>query len=155
MTTVTLDSIKAEQNRLAEMIASFEKQSIPCAEFHFPEAVIELTPGEHYAGIIIGKDGEPSHRLILLPGDASGLNWKDSNAWATGQGGELPTRREQSLLFANLKEQFEKAWYWSAETYEDDTAYAWYQFFGNGYQATSPKSSISCRALAVRRLVIE
>ena len=155
MTTITLDSIKAEQNRLAEMIASFEKQSTPCAEFIFPEVEIPLAAGEHYAGLLIGKNGEPCHHLILLPGDASGLNWKDSNAWATGQGGELPTRREQSLLFANLKEQFEKVWYWSAETYEDDTAYAWFHGFDDGGQGYNHKSNYGCRARAVRRLVIE
>ena len=155
MTTITLESIKAEQTKLAELIANFEKQALTKAEFHFPETVIELAPGEHYAGLIIGKDGEPSYHLVLLPGDAEGLNWKDAKAWGAGQGGELPTRREQSLLFANLKDKFEKAWYWSSEEYEPDTAYAWCQDFDYGYQITIHKSTSGCRARAVRRLVIE
>jgi len=155
MTPITLDSIKAEQSRLAEMIATFEKQALTKAEFHFPETVIELAPGEHYAGLIIGRDGEPSHHLVLLPGDAEGTNWTDAKAWAKGQGGELPTRREQSLLYSNLKDEFETAWYWSPEEYEPDSAFAWYQNFYNGNQSNYRKSIITCRARAVRRLVIE
>ena len=92
---------------------------------------------------------------MLLPGDAEGTNWTDAKAWAKGQGGELPTRREQSLLYANLKDEFEKAWYWSSEEYEPDTAYAWCQLFNDGSQLTLHKSSYGCRARAVRRLVIE
>lgn len=156
MTSITLESIKAEQSKLAEMIATFEKQAATTAAFHFPEFTIELAQGEHYAGIIIGQDGEPSHHLILLPGQANGLNWKDSLAWAKGQGGELPTRHEQSLLFANLKDQFDKDWYWSAETHESDSAYAWCQYFDHGSQIYYRlKVSLSCRARAVRRLIIE
>ncbi len=155
MTTITLESIKAEQTKLAELIANFEKQAITRAEFHFPETIIELAPGEHYAGLIISRDGEPSHHLILLPGDAKGLNWTDAKAWATGQGGELPTRREQSLLFANLKDEFERAWYWSCEAYEQDTASAWCQNFSTGSQVSLHKSLNHCRARAVRRLIIQ
>ncbi len=147
--SVTLDEIKATQNRLAEMIAAFEAQA--ATTYHFPEATIDMRPGEHYAGIIIGKDGEPSHHLILLPGDAESVNWKDANAWAAGQGGELPTRREQSLLYANLKEQFEEAAYWSAQEYESNSGFAWYQFFYGGRQGYGHKDD-ERRARAVRRI---
>ena len=68
-----------------------------------------LKAGELYAGIILGKDGQPDHHLILLPGEpAKRLSWDRAVKWATKNGGELPTRREQSLLFANLKEEFEE-----------------------------------------------
>ena len=152
MNTITLESIKAEHNKVAEMIAAFEAQA--ATSYHFPESSIELAHGEHYAGIILGKDGEPSHHLILLAGDAESINWKDANAWAAGQGGELPTRREQSLLYANLKEQFEEAAYWSAQEYESNDGYAWYQYFSNGGQYYFHKGA-ALRARAVRRLVIE
>lgn len=75
----------------------------------------ELNEGEQYAGILIGKDGAPSHHVILLAGDAEDLTWKAATEWAASVGGELPSRREQSLLFANLGEHFKGDWYWSAE----------------------------------------
>lgn len=152
MNAITLESIKAEHNKVAEMIAAFEAQA--ATTYHFPEATIDMRPGEHYAGIILGKDGDPSHHLVLLPGDAESVNWKDAIAWATEQGGELPTRREQSLLYANLKEQFEGAAYWSAQEYDSAAGYACYQGFGLGYQGYHHKL-LELRARAVRRLVIE
>ena len=82
MTQITLEAIKAEQTKLAEMIATFESQAASSTEFHFPEAAIELAAGEHYAGLIIGKDGNPSHHLVLLPGQANSVNFKDAQAWA-------------------------------------------------------------------------
>ena len=124
MTPITLEDIKAEQTKIAEMIAAFEKQSEDSVLF-FPEITINLQPGEQYAGIIIGKDGEPSYHLILLPEQHECTTWKKASEWAKQQGGSLPTRREQSLLFANLKDQFEKDWYWSNETHHNNDAFAW------------------------------
>lgn len=154
MTSITLESIKAEHTRLAEMIATFEKQQATPV-FFFPETTIPLAPGEHYAGLIIGKDGEPSYHLILLPGDSEKLNWSDAIAWAEQQGGELPTRREQALLYANLKDQFDSDLYWSSETYERNPLYAWFQNFLHGHQSHFLKDNLSCRARAVRRVEIE
>ncbi len=153
MTTITIESIEAEQAKIAKMIADFKAQSAS-VEYHFPETSITLQPGEHYAGLIIGKDGEPSHHLVLLPGEAEGVNWKDAKAWAAEQSGELPTRREQALLYANLKEQFKAEWYWSAQEYESDPAYAWCQNFYDGNQIDLHKSN-ELRARAVRRLEIQ
>jgi hypothetical protein len=112
-----------------------------------------LKPGEHYAGILLGKDGAPDHHLILLPGEAVEIGWAAAGDWATKAGGDLPTRREQSLLFANLKEQFQPRWYWSAEQYSAYTGYAWIQSFDNGNQGSNHKSYAG-RARAVRRLII-
>ncbi|MBB2999680.1 hypothetical protein FHX57_002011 [Paraburkholderia tropica] len=105
--------------------------------------------GGIYAGIARGDDGQPDYHLILLPGQASDVNWKAAQEWAAQQDGTLPTRREQSLLYANLKDQFAAAWYWSSEQHDDD-AYAWCQHFRNGTQSNSPKSA-ALRAVAVRR----
>ena len=153
-TAITLESIKAEQTKLAEMIANFEKLQAATPAIYFPEATIGLKSGEHYAGLILSKDGEPSYHLILLPGDAESIDWSDAKAWATGQGGELPTRREQSLLFANLKEEFQGAWYWSSEESQSASGCAWRQCFSYGSQ-TSYHESGELRARAVRRLIIE
>ena len=157
MTTITLESIKAEHTKLAEMIAAFEKQQQPESLF-FPEATISLAPGEHYAGIVIGKDGEPSHHLVLLPGQADDITWDKAMEWASKQGGEhvasLPTRREQALLYANLKEEFEERAYWSCEAHESEPGWAWYQHFDDGGQYYTHEHD-ELRARAVRRLIIE
>lgn len=110
-----------------------------------------LKAGEVYAGLILGQNGEPDHHLILLPGQATDVDWKSAGTWAKQQGGELPTRREQSLLFANCKAEFEPRWYWSCE--KVDASYAWYQFFGYGNQF-SYRINSQFRARAVRRLVL-
>jgi len=150
---VTLEEIKAEQAKVAEMIAKFEAQALPCT-LEISAASIRLAPGEEYAGVILGKDGAPNHHLILLPGDQDDINWADAKKWAAEIGGELPSRREQALLFANVKEQFEDRYYWSGEQHASDSACAWCQYFDNGTQGYDTKST-KLRARAVRRLEIQ
>lgn len=114
----------------------------------------ELPAGQLNAGLVM-QDGKPSHWLILLPEvPASRLKFQDATAWAESIGGELPTRQEQSLLFANLKDQFEADWYWSGEEYKSGSGYAWYQGFNYGYQILNRKG-YEFRARAVRRIVIQ
>lgn len=112
-----------------------------------------LNDGEHYAGILLGKDGAPSHHVILLPGDRDDGPWQNAVDWAASIGGTLPTRREQALLYANLPEQFKSEWYWSCEQLAAVSGYAWLQAFGNGYQDFYHESDCN-RARAVRRLTI-
>ena len=156
MTTITLESIKAEHAKLADLIAAFEKQQEPSA-LYFPEATINLAPGEHYAGIITGKDGEPSYHLVLLPGQADDITWDKAMEWASKQGGDsvasLPTRREQALLYANLKDEFEERAYWSCEAHESESGWAWFQYFQSGGQFITPQT-LELRARAVRRVPI-
>lgn len=110
-----------------------------------------LKKGEAYAGILLA-DGKPSHHLVLLPGDER-KPWKDAVAWAKKKGGELPTRKEQALLFANAAEHFQSAWYWSSEEYTGYADFAWIQDFGNGSQGYGHKvDDYRCRA--VRRVAI-
>ncbi|MES2959769.1 MAG: DUF1566 domain-containing protein [Pseudomonadota bacterium] len=151
MSAVTLTDIKAAQDRLAEMIAAFEQQPAAKRLLLLPETEIPLAPGERYAGAILAADGSVSHHLVLLPDRGADLTWDAAVEFAKAAGGELPTRREQSLLFANLKDQFEAAWYWSGEQHESNGSYAWYQNFRLGYQDNTPKS-YEGRAVAVRRL---
>lgn len=152
--TITLEAIEAQQSKLVDMIAEFKRQA-ETAVITLPGTTISLAAGELYAGILLDEDGQPGHHLILLPGDVEGRSWESAKSWAQEQGGELPTLREQSLLFANLKSHFEAAWYWSAEEYETDGAYAWCQGFGDGRQNGSRKGDDDCRARAVRRLEIQ
>lgn len=104
-----------------------------------------LKKGEHYAGIILGKDGACGDHVILLPDEAESVTWGQAKAWAKKTGGELPTRREQSLLYTNLKEHFQSAWYWSCEQHAASSGCAWMQYFGDGYRTTSTSRSASAR----------
>lgn len=150
MSTVTLTEIKAAQTKLAEMIASFEQASAPERTLVLPEPCIDLAAGELYAGVILADDGTIEHHLVLLPDRAEKLTWQAAVDWAKSAGGELPTGREQSLLFANLKDQFEASWYWSSDSYETDGSFAWDQNFCHGFQVSTHKS-YKGRARAVRR----
>jgi hypothetical protein len=109
-----------------------------------------LKKGETYGGLLLGKNGEPDQHIVLLPGEAQAVNWDDAMKFAAKAGGELPTRREQALLFANLPEEFTPNWYWSGE--QRGSGSAWFQFFTLGDQDWS-LTSLKCRARAVRRSV--
>lgn len=146
--TITLEAIKAEQTKLAQMIAKFEANAPTL--FVIPEANIELQPGERYAGLILGDDGQPSHHLVLLPGDVQ-ATWADAKKLAAKAGGDLPTRREQSLLFANLKGEFKADWYWSGEQSSESLAFV--QDFSNGLQHYHDKRS-QRRCRFVRRSIL-
>lgn len=151
-TAITLDAIKSTQKKLADMIATFEAQS---SAISLPVTISkpDLAEGEIDAGIILGKNGEKDYRLILLPGDVS-MTWAKAKKWAAENGGELPSRREQSLLFANCQEHFEKDWYWSGEQRAAVSYYAWFQDFNRGVQYDTLTSS-KLPARAVRRIPIE
>jgi hypothetical protein len=153
MTTITLESIQAAQTRINELIDAYAQQQTDTS-YVVPEATIILALGERYAGIVLDDNGEPLHHLILLPGEAQDHNWDDAMAWAKGVDGELPTRQEQALLYANLKSAFKPSAYWSVETHAKESSSAWYQGFGYGFQLFYPMSA-QLRAVAVRRLVID
>ncbi len=112
-----------------------------------------LQEGEIYAGLILGKDGASDYHLFLQSGEAVDVTWPDAIAWANEKGRSLPTRAEQALLFANLKEQFQPLWYWSGEQYGPSSSTAWSQNFNGGTQVNGLKS-YEGRARAVRRLEI-
>jgi hypothetical protein len=113
-----------------------------------------LKDGERYAGLILGKQGEPDHHLILLSGDAADVSWTAARDWAGAQGGSLPTRRELSLLFANLREEFLREWYWSSEQHDTRPQLVWGQNFTSGIQTVYGRPYRG-HARAVRRVVME
>jgi hypothetical protein len=150
MSTRTLEELRAEQERIASEIAKVE-QAMKAAPsvYTLGAATIELQAGEIYAGLVLdAATGGPSHHLILLPGEAVDFTWQQAKDWASSAGGELPTRQEQALLYANLKREFQPRWYWSGEQYSGSNA--WGQYFYYGYQGYDSKSS-GGRARAVRR----
>ncbi|HDR9100021.1 TPA: DUF1566 domain-containing protein [Burkholderia vietnamiensis] len=155
--TTTLAAIEAAQSKLADdharinaMIDEFKK--LPRAtEYRVDAVTIPLAAGERCAGPILDEDGALSHYLILLPGEAESVTWDQAREWAEQQGGELPSRREQSLFFTNLQGEFESAWYWSGEEAET-SGWAWFQYFVNGGQSNN-RQSYELRARAVRRFI--
>lgn len=112
-----------------------------------------LNTGEVNAGLIF-HDAAPAHWLIVLPIQANDINWADAIAWAKSQGGELPTRKESALVFANAAQHMQTDdGYWTSEPYAGDDAYAWFQWFDYGNQDDWHKST-TFRAFAVRRVTI-
>ena len=111
-----------------------------------------LAEGEIYVGAIGDTAGDIYH-VILLPGDNDAATWQAKMDWAKSIGGDLPTRVEQAMLWANHRDQFQKDWYWSNETHHTESGWAWYQYFTNGTQNNYHKYD-ELRARAVRRLVI-
>jgi hypothetical protein len=130
------------------MEAAVQKQAATPTTITLPA----LAEGEKYAGFLLDEHGVPTHHVILLAGDTS-APWKKALEWAKKQGGELPTRREQSLLFANCKAEFKEDWYWSGEQ-RADAGCAWCQDFSDGYQGWGDVSD-RARARAVRRVPIQ
>ncbi|MEB2504602.1 DUF1566 domain-containing protein [Burkholderia sp. BCCIQ04A] len=148
--TPTLEAIEAEHARIGAMIEELKKQP-RATEYRVDAVTIPLAAGERCAGPILNEGGTLSHYLIVLPGEAESVTWDQACEWAEQQGGELPSRREQSLLFTNLRGEFESAWYWSGEEAEE-SGWAWCQLFGSGYQVIYLQYG-KLRARAVRRFI--
>lgn len=114
----------------------------------------DLAEGEFYAGIVFGKAGEPNHHLVLMDYIVTATSWAAGMEWAAGLGGDLPSRREQALLFANLPEYFKPERYWSNEHCSGVPSYAWMQNFGHGGQ-NYYHESYEFAARPIRRLIIQ
>ena len=110
----------------------------------------DIWQGGIYAGRSI-HENEPVE-LVLLPEKFCG-NWKDATAWADKQGGTLPSRIDLLVLWQNLRDKFERDWYWSGEQYAGDASCAWCQGFPYGSQHFYPQGYV-LRARAVRRVTI-
>lgn len=111
-----------------------------------------LSEGETYIGAIGDKNGDVYH-VVLLPGDNDDATWEAQMEWAKSIGGDLPTRVEQSMLWAGHRDQFKKDLYWSNEDHNESDKHAWFQNFYYGAQG-SYHESCGLRARAVRRLPI-
>lgn len=121
---------------------------------NYKDVMATLKDGEYYAGLILGKNGSTDYHVVLLAGEAEEVSWAAARDWASGAGGELPSRRELSLLYANLKEHFQRVWYWSNEPQEPRAQLVWGQNFTSGIQ-TMYGRPFRGRARAVRRLPTE
>lgn len=113
-----------------------------------------LQDGEIYAGLILGKEGQNDYHLVLLPDDAGDVSWTLACSWAGRHGGALPNCRELSLLFANLREQFQRQWYWSSEQHPTRIQLVWGENFASGIQ-TAYGRQYRGHARAVRRVSVD
>jgi hypothetical protein len=151
MSDITLEAAEAKLTELTELITKLRMQPTETTSITLPETTIELRAGERYAGAVLDADGKVMHHLVLLAEKPEeDLSWQAAMDWAASVGGALPTRQEQSLLFANCKAQFDPSWYWSSQTHEKDASYAWDCYFVSGTQGYGRKSDEGC-ARAVRR----
>ena len=151
--TITLETVKAEQTKLAKMIEAIEEDMKKNSFFEYQGKRVPLAIGEKYVGAIISADGSRNHHIILLPGAVSGMTWNAAKEWAASIGGVLPDRVESALLFATMKDEFEEECYWTREAYASVSGSAWCQYFYHGGQ-TYDAINGKLRARAVRRLPI-
>ena len=103
-------------------------------------------------GATVDASGRVTH-TILLPGEKADVMWKDALAWAKEQGGNLPTRIEQTMLWAHHRKQFKSRWYWSNEQSAGVSSYAWNQSFDDGGQYDWRQDG-EFMARAVRRVTV-
>lgn len=118
----------------------------------FPD--IDLADGEIYAGLSRDHDTGAWHHLVLLPHVSPDLKWQGAIDWAKSVGGELPTRFESALLYANVRDQIDTDyWYWTATQLAHEPSWAWSQHFNDGFQTCLHKDD-RYRARAVRRVPV-
>lgn len=156
MSEVTLQAIQARQTELAAMIAKLTAAaaSSSARTIEIEPTEIELEAGEHYAGAVLNADGTIAHHLVLLAAKPTErLTWSAAVAWAHLVDGELPTRQEAALIYANCKPHLDGVWHWTSEEHESSASYAWYCYFSHGYQFHNNKSSAGA-ARAVRRIAV-
>lgn len=114
--------------------------------------------GGIFTGIARGRDGQRDYALITASKHLPRKNWKkvgEAVAQMEIDGHKdftLPLLCEQALQFANLRDLFEKEYYWSCEPNAAISDYAWGQHFGSGDQS-SYREDYQWPAAGVRRLV--
>ncbi|OXI42446.1 hypothetical protein [Burkholderia aenigmatica] len=150
MSDVTLEQLKSEHARFGALLAQFEKQPVT-TEYVIERAVIPLPAGARLAGPIFKDDGSLDYYLILHAGEESGSH-DAVKAYTAGRGLKTPNRREGRLLQAAFPEFCAEGSMWLEEEHEDDSAYAWYQNYGGGYQSRYLKS-VELRGVAVSRFI--
>lgn len=147
--TITLEAIEAKHTELGQLIERFKEQA-KGTEVRIHDTAIPLAAGERFAGLVLNEDGTLRHYLIKLAGEVDDIDFEGAREWVASKGGDLPTRQEQALLYANLKAEFSANWYWSSE--EREGGFAWCQTFYVGNQYCNDQS-YRLRAVAVRRFV--
>lgn len=75
-----------------------------------------LKPGELYAGLVLGLNGQPDHHLVVAERHEA-LTFAAALERAQHNGGFLPTAREMVMVYLNLPHLFSdlRARYWTCE----------------------------------------
>ena len=102
------------------------------------------------------------YQYFLGPEYDGELGWADAKKWceSLGEGYELPNRLVMLAICMNedtAAKLTEDAYYWTSSEFENDTSYAWRQYWHSsapGYQYTNRKF-IAYKLMAVRRCRIE
>ncbi|PJC98751.1 hypothetical protein GQ37_010410 [Janthinobacterium sp. BJB1] len=117
-------------------------------------APVPLQQGERYAGLILGGDGAPDYHLVLLPDECEleYQSWQAASNWAASLGHSLPDRREQTLLYATLKDAFRPNWHWSSEPGDSEDE-AWCKDFDTGVAYQNARA-LDGYARCVRRVLV-
>ena len=150
---ITLEVIKAEQKKVSDMIAAFERQTAFAMRFPVSVPAPELLAGEKWICAVITPEGAGYH-LTLLPGANDGSDHDAQLQWASEQGGDLPDLTEQALLRSYAPDEFEKRAYWSKQKHATEAGWAWYTDFSYGHQDITHQT-YKLPARAVRRLVFQ
>jgi len=110
--------------------------------------------GGIYAGVTTSFSGRP-YALVLLPDKAgSCVNWKTAGEWARSIGGDLPTRLDAALLFANLDKHLASSWVFISDGDEHPGNTDWGRVFNDGWYSKYRNRS-GFGAYAVRRIPLE
>jgi len=114
-------------------------------------ATVERTMTRFDSHSDVGRANRRAAREAVLVTPATAAVIAAALEWAEAEGGALPTRQEQALLFANCKPHLQPGWHWSCEEHESDASYAWLCNFDDGDQGDGLKS-YEGGAVAVRRV---
>lgn len=142
--------MKAPRKIRAPRKTAAKAQSAPVKATSITHAFPKLKPGEKRVGSIILPDGRVQH-TILLPGDRSFPNWDAAKAWSEKQGGTLPDRVEQALMFKFLRNEFKPEWYWSCEE-APNPGYAFVLHFAVAISTTAARTVGAGRAPSAESL---
>lgn len=112
----------------------------------------ELNAGEKYAGILLGKNGEPDCHVILMPRTRRSVTYDSAAAWATGRNGSLPSTREMALVEANCN--IKAGDYWTPDRDDRFPDHAASYKAPAGYTRLIANSRTS-DALAIRRIPLD
>lgn len=135
----------------------FYTDELECVEADEPEVEVKnnerLKPGDLYyrndelIGVVVASNvyvnGSFKTIVVALHSEDEEMTWHEAvNFYKDNPDGwRLPTKEEQALMIANIKEINQalercdgepiKGWYWSSS--ETNDYYAWYSYFSNEY----------------------
>ena len=118
-----------------------------------PEYALKEVAWGEYGQNVVGADSRFDGLANTVAMAAAGSALAQSIRALPGGDCYIPSRAELALCQVILHAHFESDWHWSSTQYSAN--YAWYQYFGGGYQDDYGGKGAELRCRAVRRLVIQ